>query len=1064
MAEQTFRSPGFFEQEIDLSGRVQGASGTPAGLIGAAIRGPAFVPVTVGSFDDFKRVFGGLSPELAAPYAAKEWLVNRPALTFTRVLGAGANNSINDISKTKTYGVVKNAGFVISGTVNPGSTAGASRGTIKFIIGAQAGRAQEAVGYPVFTDNASFPDYNVSTSDNSLSLIRGMVLLATGTTLFVTESGARPLSGFTPANLKGCVDYAGATPNGTFMLILSSSSPNFVNDAGKAGGNSQVKIYSASLDPSSPDYIAKILNTDPAKFQTEEHLLYADFAVEDEIASVVAVGLASGSLASPADINVGGTAGKFQDLFGRFDTRYTTPTTTFIISQPYGKKEFDLFKFETLDDGAWGNDKLKISIANVVASTDSSNPYGSFDVQVRRFDDNDLAPQIIESFPSLSLDPSSDRFIARVIGDKKAYFNHDAEIPSERRIMISGKYPNKSQNIRVVISRDLEVGEVPSSALPFGFRGVPVLKVSDTLTWSPSGSALTFDSKVYGQQGAFRLAAAPLPSGTGGFITGSIVPPLPLRYKVTRGVVSSTDYDGQPGSTEMTDARFYWGVKFERVPLTSSLAAPALNPNASQIQNPIVSAYSKFLGIQKLDMLVTGAAADAFNNNGFSLSRVALGPDINNGSPTAAPTAFSQITGSADAHMRGAVYVRNATLATRNIGSTTEKYVISSDGSFRVTLATLLASSSVVYNRFAPYAKFTTMFYGGFDGTNILNRDAAVFNDRASSKDADGLAAVAADVGTVSAIAGSTNPFGAGIENNAVASIRAAVDLSTDPFVVNTNLLAIPGIRDSLVTDYAADRTRAYSQAMYIMDIPAYGMVNGETSTRLYNNSSIRPDVLETAEQFAGRTYDNNYVATYFPDVFIDDTETGRRVKVPASVAALSAFGYNDRVSYPWFAPAGFNRGALDFVRNTETRLTQEDKDTLYSYDINPIANFPQGGFVIFGQKTLQRASSALDRVNVRRAMLEVKRIVGTVAQNILFEQNTVATRNRFIAQATPQLALIQAQQGIDSFRIVMDDTNNTDTDREQNRLNGRVIVTPTRAIEFIAVDFVITNAGVQFT
>ena len=135
----------------------------------------------------------------------------------------------------------------------------------------------------------------------------------------------------------------------------------------------------------------------------------------------------------------------------------------------------------------------------------------------------------------------------------------------------------------------------------------------------------------------------------------------------------------------------------------------------------------------------------------------------------------------------------------------------------------------------------------------------------------------------------------------------------------------------------------------------------------------------------------------------------------------------------------------------------------MYETRINPIASFPDGGFVIFGQKTLQQAKSALDRVNVRRMLLEVKRIVSDIANGLIFEQNTPVTRQRFIDSTKPRLARIQSNQGIDSFRVIMDSSNNTAEDAEQNRLNGRIVLVPTRAAEFIAIDFIITNSGVSF-
>jgi len=236
-----------------------------------------------------------------------------------------------------------------------------------------------------------------------------------------------------------------------------------------------------------------------------------------------------------------------------------------------------------------------------------------------------------------------------------------------------------------------------------------------------------------------------------------------------------------------------------------------------------------------------------------------------------------------------------------------------------------------------------------------------------------------------------------------------------------------------------------------------------QDGNRLYDDNKARVDVRETAEQFESRALDNNYAATYFPDVYIRDVVNNKNVKVPASVAAIGTLAYNDKVSFPWFAPAGFNRGSMDFVVNVENRLTSADRDTLYDARINPIAVFPNTGFVIFGQKTLQFSKSALDRVNVRRLMLEVKRQVVRVADRLLFEPNNATTRARFVNQVTPLLALIQLQAGIEQFKVICDTSNNTSEDTEQNKMNGRIVVVPTRAVEFISIDFIITNSGVSF-
>ena len=1095
MAEQTFRSPGFFEQEIDLSGRTTSIEGTPAGIIGTSDKGPAFIPVTLGTQRDFDETFGSLNPERFGPYAVQQWMQNRTAVTFTRVLGAGANSTSTNIANTKTLGVVRNAGFVISGTDKVGGVTqtdlySRARGVVKFLAAVHHVQPEETMGFPVFTDNDSFNLDNDQNPGEQVNLIRAMMLFPTGTTALISPAGGASdpgLAGITPASsyVVNATDGAIANSAADFLLILSSSAATFVNELGALGGNKSIKIFSASLNPTSENYISKILNTDPKKFQSEQHLLYADFSVENELASTAnrAVAILSGNLDDGIKAPPG-TAGKYQDLFGRFDTRYTTPKTTKVISQPYGDVEYALFNFETLDDGAYGNDNVKVSISNLVASNDPKNKFCKFDVYVRRFSDTDTKPQVIEQYSQCNLDPTSDRYIARLIGDKKVVFDFDAEIDDERRLVISGKYPNVSKYIRVLPTVAVNDGDVPEDAMPFGFKGIPTLKTTDSLTAYSSSvggslTALTAGGRTLGGTAHRLIGVIKEPNGAlygvgnaaSQSLSASIVPPLPFRFKVTRGATTGTNYEGDPGTDERADTRYYWGVKFTRMAETASLATPVLNPNVSSTPNPLVSTYTKFLGIEQLDTLVTGSGADAFNNNKFTLARVALGPDTDVGTPTGAPTAVTQITGTAAAHILGSVYVRNGEPYSLTAESTTQESVVNTAMTTgRVTLATVLASSAVTFNRFTPYAKFTLPFYGGFDGWNILDPDIQYGNDKSTSQDALaaslGGSGQAAEVGLTANLydTTNTNPMGAGLNNNSIASFRTAVRLNTDPFIVYTNLLAVPDVKDPLVADYAGDRIREYSKGMFIMDIPEYGMKNGTTSTRLFGGeSTLRADVAETAEQFAGRTLDNNYVATYFPSVVIEDSTNNRRVTVPPSVAALGAIGFNDKVSYPWFAPAGFNRGALGFVKNVGTRLSQADRDTLYDNRINPIATFPTGGFVIFGQKTLQQAATALDRVNVRRMLLEVKRLVAGVARNLLFEQNNATTRNRFVAQITPLLALVQIQAGIESFSIVCNNSNNSDLDAEQNRMNGRIVVVPTRAIEFIAIDFIITNAGVSF-
>lgn len=1026
MAEQTFRSPGFYEQEIELVAGAQQPIGVPGGIIGTSEKGPAFVPVTVANFAAFTSKFGEMNPERFAPYAVNEFLKHKQALTFVRVLGGGANSTLSDIGDTISQGTVKNAGFQITSQTPPGSPSW-SDSAVQFIaarhyISASASGPTESEGFPIFTDN---PSFGVTGAGNTtVNLIRGMIFPASGTRIMIAPYNATYSAASYSASL-GPDTLTDGLARRFKLMISSSAGSSFASDDQFNG----VRIYTASLDPNDTAYISRVLNTDPDLFSTKKHLLYLDLPVEKELAPVQ-----TGSAGTDPTVLILSGNASFINAFGKYNTRFTTPRTTSIISQPFGAYEYDLFHFETISDGQYANSELKVSISAIQASTDLDQPYGTFDVTLRQFGDDDLNPQGIEYYPKLSLDPKSTNYIAKAIGDKKVSWNFDTDEKSERRLIISGKYPNRSVNFRIVMNPLLENGQIPAAALPFGFRGVPVIKTVDSLT--DSAASLTFGGATF--SGGSRLlnnVVSPL--------TASIFPPLPYRFKVTRGTMTenSAGNIGTPGANERVDSRLHWGVVVQSMPTTASVTNAILNYNLGTLQNNLIKSYTKFQGIFKLDVLVTGSAADAFNANKFTLARVAL-----------ANTSLSTVTGTAETHMREAAYVRDGDPSAID-------YKVSYGGSDRVTLGTLVASSSIVFNRFTSFNKFTSIFYGGFDGLNILDRDNRMMNDKASSTESGYLGDDGKANGTVEQGFASNNA-GSGVDNNIISSYRSAIDILTDEISSNVNIIAIPGIREALVATYAQDAARDYSLAIFIRDIPSYD----DDGIRIYDSSDTRrPSVRQTSETFTSLNVDNNYAATYFPDVFINDFALNKKLKVPASVAALGAIAFNDKVAYPWFAPAGFNRAALDFVTNVKVRLNQGDRDTLYDARINPIATFPAGGFVIFGQKTLQLKKSALDRVNVRRLLLEVKRVVSDVAGRLLFEQNTPAVRSRFIASVNPQLALIQAQAGIEKFRVVMDDSNNTPQDAEQNKLNGKIIIVPTKTIEFIAVDFVITPSGVSF-
>lgn len=1035
MAEQTFKSPGFFDTET-VRERNQNLEQTittvPAGIAGFSEKGPAFVPTTIHSYERFVEIFGEANPDYPSTLAAKKFLENRDALTFVRVLGAGANTLGSHFTETERIGTVENAGFILTASSYSTITDKFAYGAVQFICAEHDIESGEANGYPVFASN------NTTLSTDAM-LVRGVLFTTTGSKFTVLDHD----DNFNPASNK---DFSGCTSDNTpasemyekFKLVLTCSDGGLDTVDGFAGA----RIFSASLDPANDAYISKILNTDPSRFQIDKHLLYLHFPVEKEIASLattnlksstVSVGLLSGSEGITA-----ASGESFNNVFGNFKTRYQAPRTTSFISQPFGSIEYDLFHLECIDDGRYANDLFKVSISGIKKSDDPSNPYPTFNVELRAKKDIDTSPQVIESYVSCDLNPDSENFIAKKIGDMKLVYNFDTEESAERRILVQGTYPNVSSRIRVILSSNIVNESIPKEAVPFGFRGLPLLK---TFNEEPSESSLDLGGN---QNARFKKPV----DGVGNSVdslTGSILPPVPFRFKITTGEAnSSPDYTGEGSLKEGVSKALHWGVKFERVPAAGEIASPISRPNESIVYNELLDNLSKFQGIQKLDALLTGSGADSFHHNKFTLSKVTLGKRLETGETLADYTGF--LTGSARDIMKDAGYIRNASL---NLNDYT--YGDPNLSLQRLTLASLLSlTSSVYFNRFSEYSKFTNMFYGGFDGTNILDADMAAMNDRASSADSGGK-------GVNSPSVGLSMTFGAGDSNATVNSYKEAVNLLTDPAQSRINLLCIPGIRSDELLSHAIDRVENYSKALLLMDVPHIDT----NSNRLYEDSTASTNVRNTVETFDGRNYDTSYAAAYFPDVVIDDN--GKRIKAPATVAALSAIGFNDNTSFPWFAPAGFNRGSLNFVKSAKARLNKEERDVVYEGRVNPISTFPKNGYVIFGQKTLQRARTSLDRVNVRRMLLEVKRVISDAAIGFVFEANTPEVRSAFKNKVDNRLISVQENQGIDQFKVIIDSTNNTQSDIDNNVLNGRIVLVPTRTIEFISIDFVISNSGVDF-
>ena len=276
---------------------------------------------------------------------------------------------------------------------------------------------------------------------------------------------------------------------------------------------------------------------------------------------------------------------------------------------------------------------------------------------------------------------------------------------------------------------------------------------------------------------------------------------------------------------------------------------------------------------------------------------------------------------------------------------------------------------------------------------------------------------------------------------------KKALDILSNQDEYDINMLAMPGVvkeHHTLIANAGIDMCEERGDTFFVMDLA------GKDSS--VNNAISQVSGLDT-----------NYAAVYYPWVKVLDTAANKPVFVPPSVIVPGAIAASDRIAAEWFAPAGLNRGVLGNVLEAKTRLSQAERDVLYDAKINPIATFPATGVCIWGQKTLQERSTALDRINVRRLLITLKKFIASSSKYLVFEQNTVATRNRFLGIVNPYLESVQQRQGLFAFRVQMDESNNTPDVIDRNQLVGGIFLQPAKTAEFIVLDFNILPTGATF-
>jgi len=359
--------------------------------------------------------------------------------------------------------------------------------------------------------------------------------------------------------------------------------------------------------------------------------------------------------------------------------------------------------------------------------------------------------------------------------------------------------------------------------------------------------------------------------------------------------------------------------------------------------------------------------------------------------------------------------------------------------------------------------KFTVLAYGGFDGWDI-------YRENRTNTDNYQLGKGGYLYGAVAACPSYPNATGWGafrqivVEDNTADygntdfyAYKLGIQTFQNPTVININVLATPGIDSTnnyQLTKAAIDMVEIdRADSIYVMTTPDFDLYQPSTSL----DNLIYPQ--DAVDDLATQDIDSNYTVTYYPWVLTRDTVTNTQIYIPPTAEVCRNLALTDNISFPWFATAGYTRGIVNAVR-ARKRLTQLDRDTLYQGRINPIATFNDVGTVIWGNKTTQIKESPLDRINVRRLLLQARKLISAVAIRLLFEQNDAVVRQQFLDSVNPILDAIRRDRGITDFRVTV---SSTPEELDSNQMSGRIFLKPTKALEFIDIEFVITPQGASF-
>ena len=1050
MAEsnKVFVSPGVYTSERDLSFVAQSVGVTTLGIVGETLKGPAFEPIFITSYDEFSTYFGGTSaekfvntqiPKYESAYIAKSYLQQSNQLFVTRVLGlsgydAGPSWSIKTIANPD----VATMGLNGTGTVYSVQFSGNTGGTYNYIG-----------SFPSIIDSNRTATY--TTFAGGSSTIQESLNTLITTYLGSPSSSANtiyyfgPVSGYSSLSSSYTADtnVFGVDTESTETIDYASGTNDawFYSNWSPTTGNAYTgySFYSVIDSPGTGATVGTYTGNVSGVYYQFSGTAYEEYN-NLVIATLRSRGISTYSSTNGPTYQVSGTNDVALITTGTYSGVSENPYLTFKVSGT--TIENTNFEFETsLNDNdvsymnkVFGRTNFAKDRTTVPLFVEEIYPtllsYAYNQGFIRGISSNLVSLNSARSATSTSIGNYTERYqtpvtpyvVSELRGNKVYQLFRFVSISdgNDANTEIKVSIANMSFNNLTfdVIVRDF----YDTDANPV------VLEKFTNCTMDPNENSFVA-KKIGSSDGEYSINSkfimvevnpdAPttaLPCGFEGYTTRQYstyptnLPPFPIyktKYDFPGEIISNPPF----GSTSGDDAVASAGDNVRRTYLGFSTKVG------------VDSDFLQYKGKINPANLCTATEYDQWGvkTQGFHMDSGATVITIGTSFTTSGDPAFDC-----------------------GVASFQSEPTSESNPYYRL------------YSR-----KFTFVFQGGFDGWDIY-RENRTNQDRFALGGSGFLAGACSSTRYPTAAGKLFKTITVGDNSSDWANTDyyaylLGISTFSNPEAVNINLFVTPGVdyvNNSGVVEYAIDMVENdRADSLYITTTPDFNLYQPTTdsSNLIYPQEAV--DSLETAG------IDSNYTATYYPWVLTRDTVNNTQIYLPATAEVTRNLALTDNIAFPWFAAAGYTRGLVNAVK-ARKKLTQEDRDTLYKGRINPIATFNDVGTVIWGNKTLQVRESALDRINVRRLLLQARKLISAVAVRLLFEQNDDIVRQQFLDSVNPILDAIRRDRGLYDFRVVV---QNTPEDLDRNQLVGKIYIKPTKALEFIDIEFLITPSGASF-